>query len=199
MIEEDGDLISQLHEYTWSQKTGYRKPLETLCNIGAAEFLMPRKAFSRLYEEKGFNVKLIPIAACYFKSSMIAATIQLAQIAPHSCITAICESGLIPSEAGSHAHLFDGKNIAAKRKLHVLYSAPSPFTKYWLGKYTEIPADHLINQEFLKTQSVEGESYVPFQSGKKMPCYCEALADGDRVYALLHLTPPPDPDQLTFI
>lgn len=26
-----------------------------------------------------------------------------------------------------------------------------------------------------------------------MPCYCEALADGDRVFVIFHLTPPPTP------
>ena len=200
LIEEDGDLISELHEYTYSQEDGYKKPLETFCNIGATEFLMPSEKFRKLYKERGFNVELVPYAARYFKSSTIATTIQLAQIAPNKCITAICERGLIPNDlALSQDHLLGGKNLSVERKLHVVYSAPSPTTKYWLAKYTEIPRDHLINQAFLQTQSVEEESYIPFRSGKKMPCRCEALADGDRVYVLFHLTPPPNPDQLTLI
>ena len=56
--------------------------LERLCNIGAAEFLMPREKFTKLYEEKGFNVELIPFSASYFESSAIATTIQLAQDCP---------------------------------------------------------------------------------------------------------------------
>ena len=197
LIEKDGDLISELHDATWSQDDGYERLLEQLCNIGAAEFLMPRKVFAGLYKERKFNVELIPYAARYFKSSVIATTIQLAQVAPHSCITAVCEYGLIPNEvAPSRDYPFDGKNLPDKRKLHVVYSTPSPATKYWLAKYTKIPGDHLINQAFLQTQPIEADSYVPFRSGKKMPCTCEALADGDRVYVLFHLTPPPNPDQL---
>ena len=81
--------------------------LERLCNIGAAEFLMPREEFTKLYKEKGFNVELIPFAANHFGSSTIATTIQLAQVAPNSCITAICECGLIPNEtAPSHRPSF---------------------------------------------------------------------------------------------
>ena len=197
LIEKDEDLISELHEYTLSQEDGYTRPLESLCNIGAAEFLMPSQAFAALYKKKRFNVELILYAAHYFKSSTIATTIQLAQVAPHSCITAVCERGLIPKEKVFQANLFGGENISDKQKLHVVYSAPSPTTKYWLAKYTEIPEDHLINQAFLQDPPVEGESCIPFRSGRKMPCYCEALADGDRIYALFHLTPPTDPNQGT--
>ena len=197
LIEKDDDLISDLHEYT-TQEDGYDRPLEYLCNIGAAEFLMPSKAFTNLYEEQGFNVKLIPFAARYFKSSAIATTIQLAQVAPNSCITAVCES--IPNDTvSSQAHFSNAKYRSTKQKLHVVYSSSSPITKYVLAKHTVIPDDHLIHETSLQTQPVEGESNVPFRSGKKMPCFCEALADGDRVYVLFHLTPPPNPDQLTLI
>ena len=198
LIEKDEDLISELHEYTYSQENGYKRALETLSNIGAAEFLMPRKVFAELYKEREFKVELIPYAACYFKSSTIATTIQLAQVSPNSCITAICEHGLIPdSTAPSQTHFSNAKYRSTGQKLHVVYSASSPSTKYSLAKYTEIPEDHLINQAFSQNQSVEGENYIPFRSGKKMPCYCEALADGDRIYALFHLTPSPNPNQGT--
>lgn len=183
MIEQDSDLISELHDATWSQDSGYEKLLEQLCNVGAAEFMMPRKIFVGLYKERQFNVELIPYAARYFKSSVIATTIQLAQVAPNSCITAVCE--LMPNYT--------------ENKLHITYSASSPATKYLLARYTEIPKDHLINRALLHDELVDGESYVPFRSGKKMPCYCEALADGDRIYTLFHLTPPPNPDQLSLI
>ena len=201
LIDEDGDLISILHDVAWAE---YDKQVERLCNMGAAEFLMPREEFTKLYETKGFSVELIPFAANYFESSAIATTIQLAQVAPNSCITAICEYGLMPNEtAQPQRPLFDEENHAPQPKLHVVYSASAPATKYWLAKGTRIPDDHLIHQAFLKDQFLEEESYVPFRSGNQMPCYCEALPDKDRnrVYALFHLIRPPNsnPDQLTFI
>ena len=191
LIEKDEDLISELHEYT-TQENGYERPLEYLCNIGAAEFLMPSKAFIRLYEEKGLNVELILYAAHHFKSSTIAATIQLAQVAPNECITAICE--FVSNDAtSSQTKLFNGKYYSAKRRLHVIYSALSPTAKYPLAKNTVIPDDHLIHDAFLQNQTVDGKSCVPFRSGKNMPCHCEALADGERVYVLFHLNDPPTP------
>ena len=199
LIDKDEELISMLHDATWDQVGEYDRQVERLCNIGAAEFLMPRAEFTKLYKEKGFNVELIPFAAKRFTSSVIAATIQLAQVAPNSCITAICEYGLMPNETMiSQDRLFDEEEFTPKPKLRVLYSASAPITKYWLARGTNIPDDHLIHQAFLEVQHLEGESYVPFRSGKKMPCNCEALPDRDRnrVYVLFHLTPPPNSAQL---
>ena len=171
LINQDEELLSILHDATWDQNNEYERQVERLCNIGAAEFLMPREEFTKLYKEKGFSVKLIPLAANHFGSSAIATTIQLAQVAPNSCITAICEYGLILNEtARSQGHLIDEANRTPKPKLHVAYSASSPATKYWLARGTNIPDDHLINQAFLEVQHLEGESYVPFRSGNQMPC-----------------------------
>ena len=202
LIGKDEELISVLHEATWNQNGEYDRQLERLCNIGAAEFLMPREEFKKLYQEQGFNVRLIPFAANHFGSSPIATTIQLAQVAPNSCITAICEYGLMSNETAlPQSHFFDRGELTPKPKLHVIYSTPSPITKYWLARNTNIPDNHLVHQAFSEAQTLEGESYVPFRSGKQMPCYCEALPDKDRVYVLFHLSSPPNsnPNQLTFI
>ena len=200
LIDADGDLNSMLCNPTLKQRNGHNSLLEQLCNIGAAEFLMPREEITRLYEGRGFGVELIPSASRRFGCSAIATTIQLAQVAPHSCITAICEYGLIPNETSPDQNSFlEDRDSTLKKKLHVVYSASSPAAKYWLARYTRIPDDHLINEAFSKAQSFEGESYVPFRSGNQMPCYCEALPDKDRVYVLFHLTPRLNPDQLSLI
>lgn len=200
LIERDGDLFSELHEYTVNQEHGFKKTLETLCNVGAAEFLMPSKEFIKLYNEKGFNVQLIPFAAKHFRSSTIAATIQLAQVAPNRCIAVICEKGLIPNnKTSSNTSLLATENQSRyKPKLHVVYSASSPSANRWLAKYTVIPDDHIVNQAYSKFTMLEGESEIPFP-GWKERCTCEALYKRNRVYALFHLTPPPNPNQMSLI
>ncbi len=198
LIDNDDDLISILNAYTLYKDGEYDRQLEIFANIGAAEFLMPSEELRKLYEEKDFNVELILYAAKLFKSSTIAATIQLAQVAPNECITAICEFTQDKTTL-MQSQIITQKEKSLKRKLHVSYAASSPNVKYMLAKNTVIPGDHLIQDAFLQDVPVEGKSYVPFRSGKKMPCYCEALADGDRIYALFHLTPPPNPDQLSLI
>ena len=202
LIDEDEDLISVLHEATWDQNGEHDRQIERLCNIGAAEFLMPREEFTKLYKEHGFSVELIPLAANHFGSSAIATTIQLAQVAPNSCITAICDYGLVSNEtAPSQSHFLDEDEATTNPRLYVAYSASSPMTKYSLARRTSIPPDHLIHHAWLENQPLKGDSYVPFQSGNRMPCNCEALPDANRVYVLFHCDPPPtsNPNQLTFI
>lgn len=199
LLNDDGEIISMLHDATFCQNGELNRQLERLCNIGAAEFLMPREKVANLYKEKEFNVDLIPLVADKFETSKIATTIQLAQVAPHECITAICEYGLIPNETSPDQGSFvEEKDSTLKKKLHVVYSASSAAAKYPLARNTCIPDDHPINESFSSAQSIQRDSYVPFRSGKKMPCYCEALPDKGRVYAMFHLTPPPNPDQLAF-
>ncbi len=199
LIEENGDLTSELRKYTCSQEDGYKRSLEVLCNIGAAEFLMPREKFRKLYKTKGFNVELILYAAHHFRSSPIATTIQLAQVAPNKCIAVVCENGLVPNApALSQASFFTtGNQYYNKSKLHVIYSASSPAASdRWLGKYTVFPDDHLVNQAYSQSKMLKDESEIPFPSWKEL-CTCEALYNRNRVYALFHLTPPPSLDQMT--
>ena len=198
LIREDDDLLSELQDYPYSKDDEYKKVVEILCNIGAAEFLMPRDEFKELYTAEGFNVGLILRASDYFKSSRIAATIQLAQVAPNKCIAVVCENGLIPNDSvPSQASFFTtGNRHHNKSRLHVIYSASSPAASdRWLRKYTIFPDDHLINQAFLRAETLEGESEIPFP-GWQESCTCEALPYKNRVYALFHLSPLPDPNQM---
>lgn len=192
LFDVDDELISELHELPFRNDDELNGQEEIFANIGAAEFLMPRENFRKLYEEREFNVELILYAANYFKSSTIATTIQLAQVAPNQCITAICEF-IQDKTTPLQPQIFNQEEKSLKQKLRVTYAASSPTVKYMLAKDTVIPNDHLIHDAFGQDNSVEGESYVPFRSGKKMPCYCEALADGDRGFVLFHLSPPPTP------
>lgn len=201
LINEDGILISELHDLTINKKEHYKRQLEKFCNIGAAEFLMPRKAFTKLYQEKGFNVELILNAADYFKASTIAATIQLAQVAPNKCIATVWEYGpLLNNSTRLHDSLFTTENESTnKAKLHVVYSASSPAASHrWLAKYTTFPDDHLITQAFREDKTIKDKCYIHLPSWKE-ECICEALPYKNRVFVLFHLTLPPSSDQMTLL
>ena len=112
LVKEDEDLISELHDLTYKQEGEYDRQIERFCNIGAAEFLMPHEEFRKLYQAKRFSIELIFSAAHHFKSSTIATTIQLAQVAPNKCITAVFEYGLISNSTTPLPDPFLTQNIA---------------------------------------------------------------------------------------
>lgn len=201
LLNEEGELLSALHDATWNQKGEFERQVERHCNFGAAEFLMPRAVLMKLAQNVGFHVRLIPIAAEHFGSSAIAMTLQLAHVAPYACLTAVCEPGGGPNQTPLvPVSLLDGGSRSRKQMLRVVYTASSAATKYRLAKDTRIPCDHLIYRAFLQARMLEGESRVPFRSGKHPPCYCEALPIGNSVYVLFHLRSRPaaaHPHQLT--
>ena len=161
---------------------------------------MPREEFRWLYSNKDFQVETIIEASRYFGSSKIATAIQLAKVATHSCIVAVCEYGLLPADQiNQQARLFDGEALPLpESKLHVVYAASSPSTKYQLARYTVIPEEHPIYDAYFKEMEIDEESYIPFRSGKKMPCCLEALPHSNRIYAIFHLDSLPNSSQLEF-
>ncbi len=106
LIQNDDDALSELHEQYEGNKL--ETELENLCNLGAAEMLLPSNVVDAALEKKGQHPKLIPELA------------ELHQVSEEVVIIALAERGPIPSivlMAGSkplrvyfsakHARIFD--------------------------------------------------------------------------------------------
>ncbi len=76
LIEQDADLLSDLHEAY--QGPALERALERLCNLGAAEMLLPRAAVARALKEAGPNPRLLWELAARFGVSEPAAAVALA-------------------------------------------------------------------------------------------------------------------------
>ncbi|WP_457636874.1 ImmA/IrrE family metallo-endopeptidase [Oceanithermus sp.] len=71
LIESDGDLLSDLHDAY--EGRGLEVALEKLCNLGAAEMLLPQRVVSRALAASGPNPRLIwELAARYGVSEAVA-------------------------------------------------------------------------------------------------------------------------------
>jgi len=196
ILSKGSEIISSLHDIC-HKDVDFTNALESLCNLGAAELLMPEKEFRSFVKSNEFNIKSIIEASDHFNSSLIASAIQFAAIAPHPCFVLICECGPVPRDR-SHQTRFLGDPCPASMKLHVLYSAKSASQKYHISRYTPIPKDHVIDVVYESKTFIGDKSYVPFRSGKKMPCYCEALFHKGRVFAVLEMGCRPNKNQLEF-
>ncbi len=76
LIEEDGELLSDLHEAY--EGAALERALERLCNLGAAEMLLPRTEVARALAAAGPNPRLIWELAGRFGVSEPAAAAALA-------------------------------------------------------------------------------------------------------------------------
>lgn len=163
LLDEDGEIIEHLTELLRNDDAGFRREIERCCHKGAAEFLMPRKRVAETIRSEGFSIDLVGLIAERHGSSLIASALQLAHCAPVECYVVLCSHGYAP-----------GGRSRQQRGLYVDYAGASPTREYPLGRFSPVGGDHVLARAREDHGPAQGETYVPFRSGKYMPCYCEA-------------------------
>ncbi len=184
LLDEDGELIEYFTAVLRKDAAAYKAAIERCCDIGAAEFLLPRAEVRKVIEADGLSVALVVRLASVHGSSLVASAIQLAMCAPCACYVVVCGYGPIP------------RSMPPCTGLYLEYAPRSSRTKYPLARFTPIPREHLLRDVWEQQVAGEGSSYVPFRLGARMDCYCEALPVGGRVAAVLYLDQPVPEGQL---
>jgi len=163
LLDEDGALIeyytARLRHDDWT----YRAAIERCCQQGAAEFLLPRARVQATIAAEGVAPHLMGLLADHAGVSLAAAAIQVAHCAPVECYVVLCG----PGPAG----------------LIVEYAPTNG--RYPLARSSPIPADHPLARSWLSRGPASGWSYVPFPSGKRVSCHCEATYRAGRVIGVL--------------
>lgn len=187
LLDEDGELIEYFTRVLRHDGRAFDAAIERCCNIGAAEFLMPRARVRHMIGEVGFSVALAGRIAARSGTSLVAAALQLARWAPVDCYLVLGAHGPIP------------RALPPQAGLHLEYAFASPGVKYPLARFTPIPPDHLLATVWQDGQPATGRSYVPFRSGKRQPCHGDARRLGSRVVGLLALQRPITGAQLALL
>src|SRR5713226_755694 len=99
LLKRNDELYSILHDQYPSDKD-FNRIIERLCNVGAAEFIMPHDVVRAAIEESGFSISLVKKLSNIDEASPTAVAVQLALCARHKCIVAICRMVLLPKEDG---------------------------------------------------------------------------------------------------
>lgn len=192
LIRQDDDLYSYLHD-AYQNTSDFDRVIELLCNIGAAEIILPREIVRNLIDQNGLSLSLLPELCQSKTASGPAVLIQLIQYAPNQCYGIVCEKGEPSSRAVSNQQAFlpnTGSNV-----LYILYAMWSPSVKYSLARYTTITSNHLLSQVAGSQTLVKGTDRIPFQSGIDWQVPCEVISFRNKVYGLFHVSQPPDPKQ----
>lgn len=158
----DDDLLSDIHDAFEGDRL--EQVIETLCNVGAAAILIPDPLLSDMVGRFGYSGRTLAELARRADVSHSTALYALAEQTPMPTLYAVCAVAKFADEDGE----------AAPKALSVRVSGASPKVKYSLRVGTPIPEDHLIALALETGFLMEGESYVPFRSGRKMPAYVVA-------------------------
>jgi len=163
LIEEDGTLIEYYTARLRRDDRAYHAAIERCCQQGAAEFLLPRARVQAAITVEGVAPHLVGLLADQAGVSLAAAAIQVAHCAPVECYVVLCGAG----PAG----------------LIVEYAPTNG--RYPLARSSPIPADHPLARSWRAREPATGWSYVPFPSGKRVPCHCAATYRAGRVIGVL--------------
>lgn len=173
LLDEDGEIFEHFTALLCNDEGAFEKEIERYCHKGAAEFLMPRERVAQAVRAEGFSVDLVGAIADRHGASLIASALQLAHCAPVDCFVVLCSYGNVP------------RSRSRRRSLYVDYVGAWPRRKYPLMRFSPIRGDHVLSHAREDRGLAEGETYVPFPSGKYMPCYCEAKPLGPFVAGIL--------------
>jgi IrrE N-terminal-like domain len=188
LIKRNDELYSILHDQ-YASDTDFNRIVERLCNLGAAEFVIPREVVLAAIEEKGFSISLVLDLSSVGEISPAAVAVQLALCAKHECIVAVCR---VASHAETGESLFSDK-LRLGMLLQVSMAVSSPRTKYRVARGSRIPKGHLLYAAYEANDGevVAGEADVPLRSGRQWIVYCEAMRIGGQVFGIFHLEPAP--------
>jgi hypothetical protein len=185
LLEEDGEIIEYYTDLLRGDDEQYKRAIERCCDRGAAEFMMPQERVREAIQSEGFCVDLVELIADRHSSSLIASALQLAHCAPVDCFVVLCSHGLVP------------KARPRRTGLYVDYVGAPPRRKYMLARYSPVRSDHVLAEAWKERGGVRGETYVPYRSGRFMPCYCEAKPLGPFVAGILSFEEPAPRGQMS--
>ncbi len=164
----DDDLLSDLHDAFEGERL--EQVIETLCNVGAAAILMPEELVRDMIGRFGETGRALAELSKRADVSASTALYTLAEYTGGAVLYAVCAVTKQEDEAG-----------VMGSALTVRVSSGAPGVKYTLRQGTPIPPDHPVAMALDTGFQMEGESYVPFASGRKMPAYVVAYPNKYRV------------------
>ncbi|MDX2007692.1 MAG: ImmA/IrrE family metallo-endopeptidase [Meiothermus sp.] len=157
LIQNDDDLLSDLHEAY--EGTKLEVELENLCNLGAAEMLLPAETVEAAIAKKGQSPKLIPDLA------------ESHQVSEEVVIIALAERGPTPSVV----------LMAGSKPLRVYFSAKHPRFFDKVSRGTGFRRDDPVVVAF--------ETGLPYKGRGSLPSHSatyglEVYPKNGRVYAV---------------
>ena len=182
-IEHDDEILSLFADAT---PTADEALMERLCDVGAAEMLMPGEEVQRTVQQHGLSPATIPLLCDRYQASSIAVALQMVHTATHRCALVIAA----PARAGSG--VWGGRQAGRPwtptgPRLVIQYTAASPTAQYTLPRGQPVSEAHPIAEAWTEAGTVVcGPAPLPVARGVGAVVPCEALAFRRKVFAVFH-------------
>lgn len=189
-VLRDHDELYSIINDQYESEDPFHAIQERLCNVGAAEFLLPRGTVTAAYEKHGYSVSLIDQLSQPGIVSRVAACAQLVFCATHACIGVVCRRVQIAVPNGG---LLQEVALDNGVRTVVAVAFSSGTMRYACASGTFLAHDHFMAQMFAAPhgQCLSQRAPIPFRSGRQWPVECEAVRLGEQVFAFFHKDAPP--------
>lgn len=194
LISANEELLSLIHEAPISTDD----LIERLCNVGAAEFLIPSEDVTAYVDEHGFVTPVIPLLCEKFQASAPAVAIQMVTCAQHECYLVVACPKWVAAQ-NPNGHLFPIEPEPDEYRLCVAFGVASSSARYSIARDTPILKEHLMCMAFSNQARVIGRATIPFKSRARVETDCDVLYFRQYVYAFFNRTPPISPLQLRLL
>ncbi len=186
LLLQSDDLLSDIHDSY--EGDSLEDAIEILCNVGASAMLVTNAMLERATKSglSGASVYRVMLEA---DVSASVAMVSLSEFTAQAALFALCvrparerNPGNTPEEVLEQ--LEKNKVQPPRAGLQVRFAPRSRTMLYELAPGTPIPAEHPIQKALETGIPLEGESYIPFRSGSKMPAWVSAYPERGRVFAV---------------
>ena len=185
LIERDREIPSELHDHFYGQdKQKELQVLESLCQTGAAEFVMPSVEYVALVQAAGWKLAAIGDAAGQFGCSVIASAFTFAHHYPGPCTVLVCEHGYLRKEPPRVGKLIQTRQAETAMCLFVAYSIHNYRQKYPMCRNVSVPQTHLIHLTWLDCGEAVSKDVGFFKTKNDWKIHCEVACLRGRAYAL---------------
>jgi len=161
--ERDRDRFDPEHE------------LEYLCDVGAAEILLPAEEFESDLAVSGSTLRAVPALRERYQASREATVRRMVQMGSERTAAVFLEYRLKPSEKAAMRQLsFVGMHEAPQPKLRIAYVVPSERFTVFLPPHKSIPDESCVDLA-LETGEVE-TAEESWDVSELPPCLVEAMS-----------------------
>lgn len=166
---------------------------EYLCDVGAAELIMPMALFRPMAAEQGFNLDTVARQAELFRTSREAAAIRLVQTDLWPCAMAVWHLSHKPTERPriGHPTLPGFETSVPEKKIRLRYAVASSTFGHYLHKHLSAAPDGILARCYLQGESAYGEEQLTLGCGDQefyvMAVVVDFLTEGNFIREVLSL------------
>ncbi len=138
---------------------------EYLCDVGAAELLMPRRFFHPALRDMGCSIEVISELARVYEASQEAVAVQMVQAAVHECALIVWHMAHKPTQASAvnpAQGFLDGIGdwAGTPKKLRTRYARATPGITDFFPPHKSVHEDSPILHCYLSGEACKGEAMI---------------------------------------